>query len=131
MELQSLGYFGAQTRNMEDWAAFGSKLLGLQVVDRTRTRLTFRMDDRRQRVMIHGDGQSPRFSGWEVVDARALDSLAARLEQHGVRVERLSSSVAGERAVTEAIAFHDPAGNRLEAFYGPEVASDPFVPGRS
>lgn len=27
--------------------------------------------------------------------------------------------------------FHDPAGNRLEAFHGAEIASEPFRPGRS
>ena len=29
------------------------------------------------------------------------------------------------------ISFRDPAGNRLEAFYGAEIADTPFSPGRS
>jgi 2,3-dihydroxybiphenyl 1,2-dioxygenase len=33
--------------------------------------------------------------------------------------------------VRELIVFADPLGNRLEAFHGAEVASDPFVPGRA
>ena len=26
--------------------------------------------------------------------------------------------------------LHDPLGNRVEIFHGPEIAADPFVPGR-
>ena len=33
--------------------------------------------------------------------------------------------------VKELIAFDDPAGNRLEVFYGAEMATDPFKPGRA
>ena len=32
--------------------------------------------------------------------------------------------------MADLIAFSDPAGNRLEVFHGPAVASDPFRPGR-
>jgi 2,3-dihydroxybiphenyl 1,2-dioxygenase len=38
--------------------------------------------------------------------------------------------VAQLRAVREAIRFQDPAGNALEAFWGPETTEAPFVPGR-
>ena len=50
----------------------------------------FRMDDRKQRLIVDGgltDGE--RFFGWEVANATALDALAARLEKAGVAVKRL------------------------------------------
>jgi catechol-2,3-dioxygenase len=56
MELQSLGYIGIRARDVDEWADYGSKFLGMQVVDRSRSTLTFRMDDRRQRVMVNADG---------------------------------------------------------------------------
>jgi 2,3-dihydroxybiphenyl 1,2-dioxygenase len=131
-ELQSLGYVGIHARSVDDWSDFGEKFLGLQRVDRTRSTLTFRMDDRRQRIVVHGDGgQGAAFFGWQVADAAALDALAARLESGGVRVENLPRAVAEERRVAEAIAFADPVGNVLEAFHGAEIASDPFRPGRA
>ena len=100
MELQSLGYVGIRARGVEDWAEFGPKFLGLQLVDRSRSTLTFRMDDRRQRLVVHGDGgEGAAFFGWEVDDAAALDSLAATLEADGVRVQRLPRAVADERRV--------------------------------
>src|SRR5262249_28886767 len=135
MGLDSLGYFGVRTRNLDDWASFGEKFLGLQLVDRSRKSLTFRMDDRRQRLVVHEDaatsGERAAFMGWEVSTGRALDELAASLESKGVRVERMPRATAEERRVAELITFEDPIGNRLEAFHGPEIASDPCKRGRA
>jgi 2,3-dihydroxybiphenyl 1,2-dioxygenase len=132
MELQSLGYVGIRARDVDDWADFGVKFLGMQLVDRSRSTLTFRMDDRRQRVVVHGDGgEGAAFLGWEVADRDALDALAARLEAASVKVRRPSRTVAEERRVKDIIGFCDPVGNALEAFHGPEIASDPFRPGRA
>ena len=56
-------------------------LLGLQRIDKTRSTLAFRMDDRKQRLVVDADGgEGIGFFGWEVADAAALDALAARLE---------------------------------------------------
>ena len=38
--------------------------------------------------------------------------------------------MADERHVAGLIIFADPAGNRLEAFHGPAIATEPFQPGR-
>src|SRR5262249_51234794 len=111
------------------------KFLGLQLVDRSRRSLTFRMDDRRQRIVVHEDdansGERAAFMGWEVAGAKALDELAASLESQGVRVEQAPRATAEERRVADLITFEDPVGNRLEVFQGPEIASDPFKPGRA
>ena len=32
MELQALGYFGVRARNLEDWTAFATRLLGFEQV---------------------------------------------------------------------------------------------------
>jgi len=135
MALDSLGYFGIRTRNLDDWSSFGQKFLGLQLIDRSRKTLTFRMDDRRQRIVVHEDdvneGNRAAFMGWEVAGATALDRLAATLETAGVNVKRASRATAEERRVKDLIAFDDPVGNRLEAFYGAEVATEAFAPGRA
>jgi 2,3-dihydroxybiphenyl 1,2-dioxygenase len=135
MALDSLGYFGVRTRNLDHWSSFGEKFLGLQLVDRSRRSLTFRMDDRRQRIVVQQDdmnnGERAAFMGWEVASGRALDELAASLESNGVRVDTAPRATAEERRVADLITFDDPVGNRLEAFHGAEIASDPFKPGRS
>jgi hypothetical protein len=81
MSVQALGYLGIRARELDDWASYGTRLLGLQRVDRSRSTIAFRMDDRKQRIVVDADGgEGIGFFGWEVADAAALDALAARLE---------------------------------------------------
>jgi 2,3-dihydroxybiphenyl 1,2-dioxygenase len=132
MQLQALGYFGVRSNDLEEWATYGTRFLGMQLVDKSRGTLALRMDDRKQRVIVQADeGEGPSFYGWEVTDAAALDALAAHLEKSGVKVVRGTRALADERRVKDLIVFADPIGNRLEAFHGAEIASEPFKPGRS
>ena len=55
MSLQTLGYIGLRTKNLEDWTAYASRFLGMQLVDKSRGTATFRMDDRKQRLVVHED----------------------------------------------------------------------------
>jgi 2,3-dihydroxybiphenyl 1,2-dioxygenase len=132
MTLQALGYVGFGSSALDDWRQFGTGLVGLQAVERSSSLLAFRMDDRKQRIVIdRSQPEGARFFGWEVFDAAALDALAARLEQAGVEVVSEPTTLADNRRVKGLISFHDPAGNRLEAFYGAEIDDTPFGPGRS
>jgi 2,3-dihydroxybiphenyl 1,2-dioxygenase len=132
MPLQALGYAGFGSAALDDWRQFGTGLVGLQAVERSSSLLAFRMDDRKQRIVIDRSmPEGARFFGWEVADAAALDALAARLEQAEVDVTTEPQTLADNRRVRGVISFHDPAGNRLEAFYGAEIDDTPFSPGRS
>jgi 2,3-dihydroxybiphenyl 1,2-dioxygenase len=130
--LQALGYVGFGSADLDDWRQFGTGLVGLQAVERSPSLLAFRMDNRKQRIVI--DRAMPdgaRFFGWEVANAADLDALAARLEAAGVAVVAEPRTLADTRRVGGLISFQDPAGNRLEAFYGAEIDDTPFSPGRS
>ena len=132
MRVSALGYVGVRAKALDEWASYGCGLLGLQRVDKTRSTLAFRMDDRKQRIIVNADGgEGIGVYGWEVADAAALDTLAARLEGAGSKVTRGARAIADERLVKDVIICHDPLGNRLEIFHGAETATDPFVPGRS
>ena len=132
MEIQALGYVGIGASNLSEWTDFATKWLGMQSVELGNSARSFRMDDRKQRLVVDrslADGD--RYFGFEVADAAALDSLATRLDAAGVAVRREPKSLADQRFVRDLISFADPAGNRLEAFHGAEIAPDPFKPGRS
>jgi 2,3-dihydroxybiphenyl 1,2-dioxygenase len=132
MTVQALGYAGFGSAALDDWRQFGTGLVGLQAVERGNSLLAFRMDDRKQRIVIDRSmPEGARFFGWEVANAAALDALAARLERAGVEVTAEPQTSADARRVRALISFHDPAGNRLEAFYGAEIDETPFRPGRS
>src|SRR5258706_15887686 len=95
---QALGYVGFRAKDLDDWRGYGAKMLGFQLVDKSRGSLAFRMDDRKQRVIVDSDGgEGVKFFGWEVADGSALDSLSARLEQAGIAFARGSRALAGER----------------------------------
>jgi 2,3-dihydroxybiphenyl 1,2-dioxygenase len=132
MPLQALGYAGFGSAALDDWRQFGTGLVGLQAVERSASLLAFRMDDRKQRIVIDRSmPEGTRFFGWEVANAADLDALAARLEKHQVHVVAEPQALADARRVDGLISFSDPAGNRLEAFYGAEIDDTPFSPGRS
>lgn len=131
MTLQSFGYVGIRSQKLSDWADYGEKFLGLHLVEKTPSLLRFRMDDRKQRVVVSAEQEEPHAFGWEVENAAACDSLAARLEAAKVPVAPIPRHQLALRCISGGIRFFDPAGNRLEAFWGPEVADTPFAPGRS
>jgi 2,3-dihydroxybiphenyl 1,2-dioxygenase len=132
MQLAALGYVGIRTADLDQWATYATRFLGMQLVERREGRLSLRMDDRKQRVIVDTDsGDGLSFYGWEVADSGALAALAARLEQAGVNVVHGSRALADERRVRDLIVVSDPVGNRLEAFHGAESTGEPFRPGRS
>src|SRR5262245_19458724 len=132
MPLRALGYVGFHATALDEWKAYGTRTLGFQLVDGSTKTAAFRMDDRRQRVIVEADGgEGLHFIGWEVSDAAALDALAAKLEQSGVAVERATRALTEERHVRDLIVFRDPIGTRVEVFHGTEETGDPFKPGRS
>ena len=131
MAIQALGYLGFGSDKLDDWTDFASGFVGMQAVDRGAKMRAFRMDDRKQRLIIDGDlADGERVFGWEVETASELDALAGRLEANGVRVARGAQALADQRCVTGLISFSDPAGNQLEAFHGAHVADAAFQPGR-
>ncbi len=131
MEITALGYIGIKSSQLDQWGRMATDLLGMQPVDRAGKMNAFRMDDRKQRLIVDSSSDMGlAVMGWEVATRAALDRLAGRLDDHGVRVSRGSRGLADERHVSELISFSDPAGNALEVFCQPELASDPFKPSR-
>jgi 2,3-dihydroxybiphenyl 1,2-dioxygenase len=132
MSFSSLGYVGVRARDLAEWAEYGERQLGLQLVDRSQSSLAFRMDDRKQRLVVQKeDGGGTAFLGWEVSGSEGLDTVCTRLDSARIPYQRLTPSLCAARFVKDGILFHDPSGNRLEAFYGPIIADEGFVPARA
>jgi hypothetical protein len=114
---QALGYVGVRAKDLGDWASYGSGLLGLQRIDKSRSTLAFRMDDRKQRIIVDADGgEGIGFFGWEVSDAAALDASAAHLERNEIKVARGSRALADERHVKDLIVLQRSARQPAGAF---------------
>ena len=50
--LTALGYIGVRSTKLDDWNAYATRLLGMQPVDQGGAVRAFRMDDRKQRLVI-------------------------------------------------------------------------------
>ncbi|MFT5510087.1 MAG: 2,3-dihydroxybiphenyl 1,2-dioxygenase [Hyphomicrobiaceae bacterium] len=131
MAISALGYLGIRSDRLDDWSNFAGSLLGMQQIDRAGQSLAFRMDDRKQRLVVSNEpGDTLAFMGWEVDTQDDLQTYAARLDEVDIVVAPGSRELADRRFVSELIVFEDPAGNRIELFWQPMIASDPFKPGR-
>jgi 2,3-dihydroxybiphenyl 1,2-dioxygenase len=129
MTVQALGYLGISTQKIDEWSDFATRQLGLQLVDRTTSSSAFGWMIAASGSSLTGSARIPSvFSG---ADAASLERLAEKLEARSVAVRREPASLADQRLVRDLISFRDPAGNRLEAFYGPSLADTPFAPGRN
>jgi 2,3-dihydroxybiphenyl 1,2-dioxygenase len=130
--LQSLGYIGVETRQPDEWAAFASGLLGMQVADRGNHGFALRTDARAVRLLVdRGAEERVAYMGWEVADAGALAALAIRLSDAGHAVTPGSAELIERRRVADLLVAQDPLGNRLEFFHGAAEAATAFVPGRA
>src|SRR6516162_3406904 len=108
MTIQALGYLGIGTAKLDDWTNYATNWLGMQAVNRGAGVRAFRMDDRKQRLVIDRSlAEGQRYFGWEVADAAALDALGAHLERAGVAVTREPQALADQRFVSALISFAD------------------------
>ena len=137
----ALGYIVVSTKNLDDWAAYGAGQLGLQRVDRSRSTLAFRMDDRKQRILVNEDGRLTISAyGWEMADAAAIDAMAARVEAAGVRVARrrarwrrnARSPISSSSPIRAAIASSSFTGRRSPRIRSRQAGTSPAsAPARS
>ena len=128
----ALGYIAVSTKSLADWSSYATSQFGLQRIDASAKTLAFRMDDRKQRVVVEEDGGSTISAyGWEMANADALNAFAAKVEAAGFKVTAGTRAQADQRHVAELVSFADPSGYRIEAFHGPAVTSEAFVPGRN
>src|SRR5262245_65759937 len=124
MDIQGLGYVGVRAKSLEDWTSFGTRFLGMQLVDKSSKSLALRMDDRKQRVVVNEDGgEGVAFFGWEVADAATLDEFAARLEKAGVKLARGSRALGDEPRGTGPGALGDPPGHASGTSPSPRYAT--------
>ena len=115
MAITALSYIGVNSDKFEDWSDYSQKNLGMQLVDRGKDILSFRMDDQKQRLTITGDkGDNLGFMGWEVENKEDLQFFASKLEKNKIDVHQGKNSFADKRFVEDLIYFNDPQGNRVE-----------------
>lgn len=130
--MTQLGYVGFSVSDLDAWKKYATEVLGLQITDDSdKENVYLRMDINHHRVIIHPDGNDDlAYAGWEVPDAHALEAMAARLEEAGVKVTPGTREDAEARRVLDLVRFEDPSGIPMEIYYGPLFERQPFYPSR-
>jgi 2,3-dihydroxybiphenyl 1,2-dioxygenase len=132
MTVSSLGYVGVDSGRLDEWADFGTKVIGMQLVPGTGSSVHLRMDDRFSRfIVLTSDREGLGFIGWEVSDADALHEVGDGLGAAGRPVRQGTDDERAERRVDGLLVSEDPAGNRIEFFHGQASGDRPFEPGRA
>jgi 3,4-dihydroxy-9,10-secoandrosta-1,3,5(10)-triene-9,17-dione 4,5-dioxygenase len=123
-DIDGLGYLGL-TGSVPDWQEFAG-IIGLQTAQGTDREVRFRVDERAWRIAVEAGEPGIAYIGWEAHSLDALGRIRDKLTAAGVAV-KTDPELALERNVLEVFGCEDPAGFRLEFFFGPEVSREPFV----
>jgi 2,3-dihydroxybiphenyl 1,2-dioxygenase len=128
MDIRALSYVAVEVTDLDAWERFGTEFLGTPSTRLGDDRLLLRMDERSYRFDIRRGGTDRLlWLGWEVSTKADHEAAVGELRSAGVEVVSGTSEEAKERGVVELAAFHDPAGNRNELFYGQEADFRPLV----
>ena len=126
--IKALSYIGIKSTLRDEWAAFATKILGMQLIDKGGDTSIFRMDNQAQRLFVSGEqDESIACIGWEVETKASLGAFGSHLEANGVEVFHGSQSLASQRQVADLLWFIDPAGFRVELVWKPEETLEQFV----
>ncbi len=116
MAITALSYIGVNSDKFEDWSDYSQKNLGMQLVDRGKDILSFRMDDQKQRLTITGDkGDNLGFMGRKSAlnfVADAFNDLKAHF-RNAFQREDISASETFLSSIQCFDGFRDPVGQYL------------------
>ena len=130
MELQGLGYVGITVPEPSEWLTFGTEVLGM-IPARGGSgvgpdgSVYLKMDDWQWRVGVHaGERSGIAYLGFPVRDGAALDRAIDELAAKGVTATRGTAEDCAARGVQGLAWLTDPAGYRIELFFGPVIDLD-------
>ncbi|MFC5995387.1 VOC family protein [Pseudonocardia hispaniensis] len=129
MSVKQLGYLGLAARDTAAWRRLLIDRLGCQqAVGSSPDALRIRVDERSHRISIRSaDTDRIDYLGFEVADAVAHTNLVERLRAAGHEVVEGTAEELADRQVLGLSHTTDPAGYRIEFYYGPTVDERPFV----
>jgi extradiol dioxygenase len=130
--IKSLAYVGIAGPATEEWATFGTEVMGLQLSPVAEDGvLRFRMDDAACRLAIHpAETDDLAYIGWTITDEFAAEEARTRLEAEGITVHEATTAEAAERRVGGYLWFVDPFGFRHELAWGQVLELCSFQPSR-
>ncbi len=128
IDIRSLGYFVAQTDNLDEWQDYAENVLGMMVSPAPDGGLYIKMDDRPFRILIvEGDDKRYLSSGWELASLGAFNQAIQSFDEKGVAWEKGDKALCRQRGVQDIALVRDPSGNLHELYWGYCSDCQPFV----
>lgn len=130
IELRDIYYARLGTRDLDAAQKFASEIVGLQVVERSATRLYLKGDARHHSLCYFEGDPTDQTIAFELKDWTALAGALEYLRSAGVPCGRGSAEEAKDRHVESFMWFLDPTGNRIELVVRPHDAGVRYFPAR-
>ena len=125
--IEQLAYLVFDVRDLAEWEAFATEVLGLTIGERFDGGFTLRNDEHRHRfIVVSGERDDCVTVGLSVADGAALDAFEAHLAEHGVATTRGTEDELRARRVQGLLHFREPGGNRVEIVHGLETTDEPL-----
>lgn len=118
------------TDDLDGAEEFATKIVGLQVVERTSERLYLRSDNRHHSLCYLKGNPGEHITCFELKDHTGLESALKELEQAGISCGMGSDEEAVDRFTQSFGWFMDPTGNRIEMLVRPYEANRRFFQSR-
>ena len=84
--IKALSYIGIKSTLKDDWGAFATKILGMQLFDTAGGTSVFRMDDQAQRLFVSDErDESIACIGWEVETKADLEASVVASRRTGLQ----------------------------------------------
>jgi len=114
--IDQLGYLAFEVSDLAGCETFATNVLGLEVSSRSDGGFALAMDSHAARFFVtQGPADDLVAIGWQVADEAALERVCARLPD----AREGTPEEAAARGVVRLIVAQDPAGTRVEVYFGP------------
>lgn len=120
IELLDVAYARVGAASLETAENFATRILGLQVFERSKGGLYLRSDDRAHTLCYFEGDPGDQTVGLEVAGMAQLESAATTLDALGHAVTLGDAGGCAARKVAGYIGFKDPTGNSIELVVKPE-----------
>ena len=128
--LEQLRYVRLPADDLAQASHFATAVLGLEPIDRTEQRATFRSDFRDHTLAFIKDARAEPCIGLEVRYPTDLDAARFRLRKLGINAETGSAQECEQRKVRGMLWFRDFSGNRIELVVRPLNSGWRYFPTR-
>jgi 2,3-dihydroxybiphenyl 1,2-dioxygenase len=128
MNIACLGYIGISASDPAAWRTLLHDVIGMMDGAPDGDAVRMRMDEQSWRIAVEsGEQDDLAYAGFEVAETAGLEVIRQRLASIGVQTVDGDAELCARRGVMGLIHCTDPAGLRVEIYFGPNMLTDqPF-----